>query len=183
METTTNKTKWVIQPSNSEISFKIKYLMICNIKGVFKNFSGNISTTGEDFMTSEIDFKLNPSSVSTGNEKRDGHLRDKDFFDVDNFKEITFIGKTYQKIDNNGSYELQGELTIKGITKPIKLDINFGGVMKDPQVFGEEKAGFSINGKINRKDWGLTWNTLLETGGLLIGDDVEINCEIVLIKQ
>lgn len=175
------KTKWSIDPVHSEITFKVKHLMITNVKGMFKEFDASIYTTGENFMTSEIDFWMNPASVDTGVADRDAHLKSADFFDVENFGQIHFIGNTYEKVDNNGSYTLYGELTIKDITKQIKLDVEFGGVMKDP--WGNEKAGFSINGKINRKDFGLTWNTALETGGVLVSDDVWISCEVQLVKQ
>lgn len=175
------KTKWGIDPTHSEIGFKVKHLMITNVTGVFKEFDASIYTTGEDFMTSEIDFWLNPASVETGVGDRDAHLKSADFFDTENYKEIQFVGNTYEKVDNDGSYELYGELTIKGVTRQIKLDVEFGGVMKDP--WGNEKAGFTINGKINRKDFGLTWNSALETGGVLVGEDVRISCELQLVKQ
>src|SRR6185369_9729049 len=116
-----------------------------------------------DFMTSEIDFWMDPASISTGDDQRDGHLKSPDFFDVENHKEITFTGNTYEKTSTEGKYILWGDLTIKGITKRIKLDVEFAGVMKDP--WGNEKAGFTIQGKVNRKDWGLNWNAALEAGG------------------
>ena len=175
------KTKWGLDVVHSEIAFKVKHLMITNVKGTFKEFDASIYTTGEDFMTSEIDFWLNPASIDTGAADRDAHLRSADFFDVENHKQITFIGNTYEKVDNDGSYTLYGDLTIKGITKQIKLDVEFGGVMKDP--WGNEKAGFTINGKINRKDWGLNWNAALEAGGVLVGDEIKISCDVELIKQ
>ena len=175
------KTKWVIDPAHSEIAFKVKHLMITNVKGVFNEFEASIYTTGDDFMTAEIDFWLDPASVDTGSADRDTHLKSADFFDVENHKEITFTANTYEKVDNDGSYELYGDLTIKGLTKRIKLDVEFGGVMRDP--WGNEKAGFSINGTINRKDWGLNWNTALEAGGLLVSDEVRISCEVQLLKS
>ena len=175
------KTKWGIDPIHSEIGFKIKHLMITNIKGVFREFDASIYTTNEDFLSAEIDFWMNPASVDTGDAKRDEHLQGPDFFDVENHKQVRFTGNTFEKKDNDGSYELYGELTIKGITKQIKLDVEFGGVMKDP--WGNEKAGFAINGKISRKEWGLTWNTLLETGGVVVSDEVRISCEVQLVKQ
>ena len=175
------KTKWGIDPTHSEIAFKVKHLMISNVKGVFKEFEASIYTTGEDFMTSEIDFRMNPASVDTGVADRDAHLKSADFFDVENFKQIHFRGNTYEKVDNDGSYSLYGDLTIKDITRQIKLDVEFGGVMKDP--WGNEKAGFTINGKINRKDFGLVWNATLEAGGVLVSDDVRISCEVELVKQ
>jgi polyisoprenoid-binding protein YceI len=176
-----NKTKWVIDPVHTEIAFKVKHLMITNVKGVFKEFEASIYTTGDDFMSAEVDFWMNPASVDTGSADRNAHLKSADFFDVENHKEITFTANTYEKVDNDGSYELYGDLTIKGITKRIKLDVEFGGVVKDP--WGNEKAGFSINGKINRKDWGLNWNTALEAGGFLVGDAVMISCEVQLLKS
>jgi polyisoprenoid-binding protein YceI len=175
------KTKWTIDPAHTEIGFKVKHLMIANVRGSFKEYDASIYTTGEDFMTAEIDFRLNPASIITGDEKRDDHLRSSDFFDVKNFKELRFTADTYENVDNDGSYEMYGELTIKGISKRIKLDVEFGGVVKDP--WGNEKAVFSIHGKINRKDWGLNWNTLLETGGVYLSDDVWIACEVELTKQ
>ena len=132
-------------------------------------------------MTAEIDFWLNPASVYTNDDKRDAHLKSADFFDVEQYKEISFIANTYENVDNDGSYELYGDLTIKGITKRIKLDVEFGGVIKDP--WGNERAAFSINGKINRKDFGLVWNAALETGGVLVSEDVWVNCEVQLVKQ
>ena len=175
------KIKWAIDPFHSEISFKVKHLMITNVKGVFKEFEASIYTTGDDFMTAEIDCWINPASIDTGNADRDAHLKSAEFFDVENHKEINFTGNTYEKVDNDGSYELYGDLTVKGITKRIKLDVEFGGIVKDP--WGNEKAGFSINGKINRKDWGLEWNSMLEGGGLLLSNDVSISCEIELSKS
>jgi polyisoprenoid-binding protein YceI len=183
METTATatKTKWGIDPMHSEIGFKVKHLMFTNVRGSFKEYDASIYTTGDDFMSAEIDLWINPASVNTGDEKRDAHLKSADFFDVENFKEINFTGNTYEKVDNDGSYTLYGDLTIKGIKKQVKLQVEFGGVMKDP--WGNEKAVFNINGKINRKDWGLNWNAALETGGVLVSEDVWINCEIQLAKQ
>ncbi|MEO6903517.1 MAG: YceI family protein [Bacteroidia bacterium] len=175
------KVKWEIDPSHSEIAFKVKHLMITNVKGIFKEFGASIYTTGKDYITSEIDFFMNPASVDTGDAKRDEHLRSTDFFDVENHKKITFVGESCEKVGGDGSYQLYGNLTIKGITKKIKLEVEFGGVMKDP--WGNEKVGYEINGKINRKDWGLNWNTALEAGGVLVGDEIKINCEVELIKK
>ncbi len=178
---TSKKTKWGIDPVHSEIGFKVKHLMITNVRGTFREFDASIYTTGEDFMTSEINFWLNPASITTGDEKRDAHLKSADFFDVENFKAINFMGDSYENVDNDGSYTLYGDLTIKGIKKQIKLDIEFAGVMKDP--WGNHKAAISVNGKINRQDWGLTWNTTLESGGVLVSDDIYISCEVQLVKQ
>ncbi|MEO8151143.1 MAG: YceI family protein [Bacteroidia bacterium] len=175
------KSKWVIDPSHTEIAFKVKHLMITNIKGVFTNYDASIYTTGSDLMTAEVDFWMDPASVDTGDEKRDAHLISPDFFDVENHKQITFVANTVEPVDNDGSYELYGDLTIKGITKRIKLDVEFGGTMKDP--WGNEKAGITLNGKINRKDWGLNWNAALEAGGVLVSEEIRISCEVQLLKS
>ena len=175
------KTKWIIDPIHSEIGFRVRHLMITNVKGYFKSYEASIYTTGDDFLTAEVDFWVDPASIDTGAADRDAHLKSADFFDVENHKQINFVGNTYEQVDSDGSYELYGDLTIKGITKRIKLDVEFGGVMKDP--WGTEKAGFTVNGKINRLDWNLIWNAPLETGGVLVGDDIHINCEIQLFKS
>lgn len=175
-----SKTKWEIDSSHSEIAFKVKHLMMINVKGVFTEYNSSIYTIGDDLTTAEIDFWMNPNSLKTNDEKRDAHLRSEDFFDVQHHKEITFRSNTVEKKDDN-SYELWGDLTIKGITKRIKLNVEFEGVQKDP--WGNEVAGINIHGKINRKDWELNWNTTLESGGVLVGDTVNINCELELKKQ
>lgn len=183
METTqlSTKTKWAIDPMHSQIGFKVKHLVFSNVRGSFKEFNANIYSDEENFTNTEINFRISPASVNTGDEKRDAHLKSADFFDVENFKEINFIGSTNQKADGQAGYELIGDLTMKGITKQIKLDVEFGGKVKDP--WGNQKAIFSIYGKINRKDWGLNWNAALETGGVLVSEDVWIDCEVQLAKQ
>ncbi len=175
------KTKWSIDTAHTAIEFKVKHLMISNIKGSFAEFGGSIYTTGKDFTSCEIDFWLDPASIQTGDKKRDEHLKGADFFDSANYKKITFVAHNFTKVDRIGHYELYGELTMKGITKQIKLHVELGGVMKDP--FGKEKVGFSIHGVIDRNDWGLNWNAALEAGGLLVSDEVAINCEVQLTKQ
>lgn len=176
----TIKTNWVIDPMHSEIGFKVKHLMITNVKGAFKEFNALVSTTGEDFSTSEISIQINPSSVDTGVAYRDTHLKSPDFFDVENFKEITFTAGRLTKTGGD-NFTLQGDLTIKGITRPVALEAEFSGMMTDP--WGNKKAGFLVTGKINRKDWGLNWNAALETGGVLVSEEVRINCEVELVRQ
>lgn len=124
---------------------------------------------------------MNPSSIDTGEKKRDEHLKSADFFDIEKNKKITFISDSFEKSGKDNLYNLSGNLTIKGVTRKIKLDVEFGGIMKDP--YGNEKAGFTINGKINRKDWGLTGNVALDSGGVMVSDEVSINCEVELLKQ
>lgn len=176
----TIKTNWIIDPTHSEIGFKVKHLMITNVKGSFKDFNALVSTTGEDFSTSGISVQINPASVDTGVADRDTHLKSPDFFDVENFKEITFAGGRLTKTGDD-NFTLQGDLTIKGVTRPVTLEAEFSGMMTDP--WGNKKAGFVVTGKINRKDWGLNWNAALETGGVLVSEEVRINCEVQLVRQ
>ena len=173
-----NETKWSLDQAHSEIAFKVRHLMIAHVKGTFKTFDASIYTTAKDFTTATIDLWIDPSSITTGDEKRDEHLKGTDFFDVKNHKEITFTSSTIGKADSNGNHELWGELTMKGITKNLKLDVQFGGIANDP--WGNEKAGFTVAGKINRSDYGLAWNTATETGGVMISDEVTISCEVEL---
>ena len=176
----TAKTTWVIDPSHSEIAFKVKHLMISNVKGQFDEFKGQILTENEDFSTSEISFTINPASINTGTPDRDAHLKSPDFFDVENFKEITFTSGKLSKTSDD-EFALSGDLAIKGVSKPVKLEVEYGGLMTDP--WGNVKAGFNINGKINRKDFGLTWNATLEAGGVLVGDEIRLNLDVQLLQQ
>jgi len=172
---------WVVDPMHSEIQFKVKHLMITNVTGSFDKFSVSVVTEDEDFMKAKVNFSADVDSISTGNDQRDGHLKGPDFFDAANHPQITFTATKYENVDNDGSYELYGDLTIKGVTKNVKLDVEFGGVVKDP--YGNTKAGFTINGKIKRKDFGLTWDAVTETGGIVVSDEVRIMCEVQLIEQ
>jgi polyisoprenoid-binding protein YceI len=172
-------TKWAFDAAHSEIAFKVKHLMIVNVKGSFKEFDIQVATRGDDFNGAQIDFSMNPASVDTGDAGRDGHLKSQDFFDVENHPVITFKAKSFDK-KSEDEFDLIGDLTIRGITKTIKLDAEFGGVQKDP--WGNTKAGFTLNGKINRKEFGLTWNAALESGGVLVGDEVKITGEVELAK-
>lgn len=174
------KTKWVIDPQHSEINFKVKHLMITNVKGEFKNFSGDVLTSGDDFDNASITVHIDASSIFTNSDDRDTHLKGSDFFDVENFKEITFVSKSFKKISDD-EYKLIGDLTIKDVTNEVSLNVEFGGINSDP--WGNVKAGFSMEQKINRKDWGLNYNAVLETGGVLVGEEVKINIEVELLKQ
>jgi len=183
METTlvTTQTKWSVDQAHCEIGFKVRHLMITHVKGTFKTFDASIYTNSNDFTTAEVDLWIDPTSIVTGDAKRDEHLKSKDFFDVENHKQITFTSSTMGKPDPDGNQELWGELTMLGITKNIKLNVQFGGFIKDP--WGNEKAGFTVTGKINRSEWGLVWNTTIETGGLMVSDEVDISCEVELINK
>lgn len=173
-----NETKWTLDKAHTEISFKVRHLMISHTKGSFKTFDANIYTTGKDFTTAQIDVWIDVNSIETGNEKRDEHLKSADFFDAENHKQITFTCSSIEKSNEGDSHDMWGELTMKGIMKVIKLQVEFGGIAKDP--WGNEKAGFTVTGKINRKDWGLDWNAAIETGGIMVGEEVSIICELEL---
>ncbi|HRH67116.1 MAG TPA: YceI family protein [Bacteroidia bacterium] len=175
-----NKTKWVLDPSHSEIAFKVKHLMLTNIKGEFKNFDALILSEGNDFSKADVSATINAGSVFTNSDERDAHLRGADFFDTEQYKELTFKGTSLTKLDNQ-NYRLKGMLTMKGVSKEVSFDVEFGGINKDP--WGNEKAGFSLAGKINRKEWGLNWNAALEAGGVLVSDDVKMSAEIQFVKK
>ena len=174
-------TNWVIDPAHSEIQFKVKHLMITTVTGSFNIFSASVQTEGEDFSKAKISFTADVDSISTGNADRDAHLKTADFFDAATYPQIKFVATKYENVDNDGSYELYGDLTLHGITKNIKLGVEFGGVVED--AYGNTKAGFTINGKINRKDFGLAWSAVTEAGGVIVSDEVRIASEIQLIKQ
>lgn len=177
---TKGKTTWVMDPAHSEVLFKVKHLMITNVKGEFRTFDAGLVTDGNDFSTAEVNVTIDAASVFTNNEDRDNHLKSGDFFDVEKHKELTFKSTKIEKADDD-EYKLMGLLTIKGVSKEVTLDVEFGGIMKDP--WGNEKAGFSLEGKINRKDWELNWNAALEAGGVLVGDEVKISAEVQFAKQ
>jgi polyisoprenoid-binding protein YceI len=173
-------TKWLIDPSHSEIQFKVKHLMITTVTGYFSQFSLEVETEREDFTkASYIVFKADINSINTNNEQRDTHLKSPDFFDATNFSQIEFTGTTFEKASSN--YRLHGNLTIRTVTKPVTLQVEFGGIVKDP--YGQTKAGFTVEGKISRKEFGLTWNAVTEAGSVVVSDEIKIHCEVQLVKQ
>jgi polyisoprenoid-binding protein YceI len=173
------ETKWTIDKAHSEIAFKIKHLMISYVRGTFEDYDSTVFTVGNDFSTALIDVWINIDSINTGDEKRDEHLQSAEFFDVEKYPQISFKANALKE-SVDGQLEMAGDLKIKDVTKNIHLNVEFGGLTKDP--WGKEKAGFTVKGTINRKDWGLIWNTKMETGGFMLGDEVIIDCEIQLIK-
>jgi polyisoprenoid-binding protein YceI len=173
-------TKWVLDPTHSEIQFKIKHLMITNVTGQFNQFDGAIEAEGEGFANAKVSFNAAVDSISTNNEQRDGHLKSPDFFDAATYPQITFTGSKFSQKDDE-HYVLEGDLTMHGVTKPVSLDVEYGGIQQDP--YGNTKAGFELNGKINRKDFGLTWGAVTEAGGVMLGDDVKILGAIQFAKQ
>lgn len=175
-----NQTKWVLDPTHSEIDFKVRHMMITNVKGEFRVFNAVILTEGDDFSKGSVELNIESGSVFTNNNDRDKHLKSADFFDAENHKELKFTSSSLTKLDDD-NYKLNGILDFRGIKKQVSFDVEFGGINKDP--WGNLKAGFSLSGKINRKDWGLNWNAALETGGVLVSDEVRINAEVQFVKQ
>lgn len=172
-------TKWAIDPTHSTIGFKVKHMMFTNVSGKFENYEAHIVTEGDDFSKSNIEFSADINSIDTRNLDRDNHLKSADFFDTENHPKMTFKASSLTKIDDE-NYEIAGDLSIRGVTKFVKLPAEFSGLMTDP--WGNTKAGLNISGKVNRKDWGLNWNSALETGGVLVSEDVKLDIELQLIK-
>jgi polyisoprenoid-binding protein YceI len=175
-----SKTTWALDPTHSELQFKVKHLMITTVTGSFKTFTATVETEGDDFGSAKIDFSAEVASIDSGNEQRDGHLKSADFFEVEKYPALTFSSTKLEKKDEE-NYILHGDLTIKGISKPVSITTEFGGIAKDP--WGNIKAGFTLNGKINRKDWELNWNAPIEAGGVLVSEEVKIIAEIQVVKQ
>ena len=173
-------TKWVIDPSHSEIEFKVRHLMISNVTGSFKSFEGEVETDGDDFSNAKISFSAKVDSITTGNEQRDGHLKTGDFFELEKYPEVLFTAQGLKK-KSDDEYEIEGDLTIRGVTKKVKLSVEAGGIVKDP--WGQTKAGFSVKGKINRKDFGLNWGAVTEPGGVVVSDEVRLSAELEFAKQ
>jgi polyisoprenoid-binding protein YceI len=173
-------TKWVLDPTHSELSFKIRHLMISNVSGVFTKFNASAESAGDDFGTAKIIADIEVGSINTNNAQRDEHLRNADFFEAENYPRITFRSTKVERADED-TFDVYGDLTIKNITHPVKLTVEYSGLAKDH--WGNIKAGFTINGKINRKDWGISYNAVLETGGLALGEEVKINGEMQLVKE
>jgi polyisoprenoid-binding protein YceI len=173
-------TKWQLDSTHSELGFKIKHLMISNVSGVFKNFNVEATMDEKDFTTAKIKMTADMSSVSTNNEARDQHLRNSDFFEVDKFPELVFNSTRVDKVDDE-NFTVHGDLTLRGVTKPVQLNVEYSGATKDP--WGGVRSGFIVNGKIKRSDWGVSFNGVLETGGVVLGEEVKINSEIQLVKQ
>jgi polyisoprenoid-binding protein YceI len=172
-------TKWTIDPAHSEVTFRVKHMMVSNVSGNFESFDGTFETEGDDFKNAKITFTADVNSISTRNADRDAHLKSADFFDAEQFPKISFTATDSSKVGED-EFTLTGDLTIRGVTKPVTLKGEFGGIGQDP--WGNTKAGFTVSGKFNRKDFGLTWNAALETGGVLVSDEVKVNAEIQLVK-
>ena len=173
-------TTWKIDPAHSEIQFKVKHLMITTVTGYFKEFDLEVVTDSDDFNTAtKIEFTADIDSIDTNNQQRDTHLKSADFFDADTHEKLKFIGNKYEVEGDTG--QLHGDLTIRGVTKPITVKVEFGGIVLDP--YGQTKAGFTVEGRISRKEFGLTWSAVTEAGQVVVSDDIRIHAEIQVVKQ
>jgi polyisoprenoid-binding protein YceI len=174
------KIKWLIDPAHSEIQFKVKHLMITTVTGYFRKYDLQVETETDDFTTaSNIVFTADIDSIDTNNAQRDTHLKSEDFFASSNYKQLVFKGRKYEKAGDE--YRLSGDLTIRDITKPMVLDVEFAGIVVDP--YGQTKAGFTVDAKISRKEFGLQWNAVTEAGQVVVSDEIRVHCELQLIKQ
>lgn len=173
-------TTYKIDPAHSEIHFKVKHLMITNVTGSFSKFDATLTADKEDFTDAVISFEADVASVSTNSEQRNGHLLSDDFFNAEKYPKLTFTSTAIEKTGDD-EFKLTGNLTIRDTTKPVVLNVTYAGTVTDP--WGQVKAGFEITGKINRKDFGLTWSAVTETGGILLSDDVKLNLNVQMTKQ
>ncbi len=169
--------KWAIDPAHTDIQFKAKHLMITTVTGSFGDFSGTVTTEGEDFSKGSFEFAAKVDSISTGNAERDGHLKSDDFFNAENYPELSFKSTEIRNVDGN-EFEVVGDMTIRDVSKPVTLQLEFGGIAKDP--WGNVKAGFSFKAKVNRKDFGLKFHVVNEAGNLLVSDEIRIEGEVQL---
>jgi len=172
-------TKWVLDPMHSEVQFKVKHLVISTVSGFFKSFEGELITENEDFTGAEIDFSLDVNSIDTTQPQRDEHLKSAEFFDAATYPKITFKSTSFTA--DGDDYKLVGDLTIKDVTKPVTLAVEYGGSAGD--FYGNTKAGFEVTGKINRKEFGLVWDGVTEAGSIVVGEDIKLIMNIQFAKQ
>ena len=173
-------TKWVLDPMHSEVQFKVKHLVISTVSGFFKSFEGELDTTNDDFTGASISFSLDIDSIDTNQGHRDEHLKSADFFDAAKYPKISFKSTSFTKVEDD-EYVLNGDLTIKDVTKPVKLDVEYGGSAAD--FYGNTKAGFEITGKINRKEFGLVYDGVTEAGSVVLGEDIKLLINVQFAKQ
>jgi polyisoprenoid-binding protein YceI len=171
---------WKIDPAHSEINFTVRHLMISNVRGRFEKFSGDINFDIDNPAASTLDVSIDAASINTKEPQRDGHLRSPDFFDAEKFPSLTYKGTRFEVLDPSHG-KIYGDLAIRGVAHQVVLDVEYSGMAKSP--WGNTSAGFSATTKINRKDWGLNWNQALESGGVLVGDEIKIAIEVEIIQQ
>jgi polyisoprenoid-binding protein YceI len=170
---------WTIDPTHSEIGFKVRHLMISNVKGHFGAFTSTVATEGDDLQTAAISFEADVHSINTSNEQRDAHLKGADFFDADNHPKITFTSTQVTKTGDH-TYQVEGHLSVRGKTNPVTLEAIASDWAKDP--WGQTKIAFELRGKINRTAFDLVWNAPLETGGVLVSEDVQLHADVQYVK-
>jgi polyisoprenoid-binding protein YceI len=173
-------TKWVIDSVHSEIQFKVKHLLISTVTGQFNKFESTIEMEDEDIQTAKAYFSADVNSISTNNEQRDSHLRSSDFFDAENHSRLTFETERIEKVDHE-NFKVHGILTMRGVSKPIVLDAELGGIANDPR--GNRRIGISLSGKVNRQDFGVSFSMLMDTGGLALSDEIKIAINAEFVKQ
>ncbi len=178
MSATDVKTTWLVDKSHTKIQFSARHMIISEVTGHFGDYDLNFKS-GDDFSDSEIEFTVNVNSIDTGITDRDNHLKSADFFDAEHFPKLVFKSTSIKKI-NDEKFKLTGNFTIRNITKPIELDVTYGGTIKDP--WGNTRAGFKLQGSINRFDYDLKWNALMETGGAVVSKNINITCDVELTK-
>lgn len=171
---------WKSDPTHSSVEFSVRHLMISTVKGRFNQFEITLEGDPENLPGAKVNVSIDVASIDTMTADRDNHLRSADFFDVENHPKITFASTSIKSVGGN-EYEVTGDLTIRGVTRPVTLKVVYEGSGKDP--WGGERAAFSVSGRLNRKDFGLTWNTVLETGGVLVGEEVKVELQVELIQQ
>lgn len=171
---------WKIDNLHSQVQFKVKHLVVTTVTGHFTKFDASLEASKDDFTDAKITFEADVNSISTGNEQRDGHLKSDDFFNVEKFPKIKFVSTGVKKSDNE-HYKLEGNITLRDVTKPISLDVVYGGTVKNP--YGMTVAGFEINGKLNRKEFGLKWHAATEAGQIVVSDDVRLDVTVEMVKQ
>lgn len=171
---------WKIDPAHSAIHFSVRHMMISNVRGEFQRFDGTIDLDEQNPENTTVDIRIDASSINTREPQRDAHLRSADFLDVENYPYITFKSTRVERTGEKTA-RLHGDLTIRGITKPVVLDVEHSGILTNP--WGNPSAGFEARTKINRKDWNLTWNQALEAGGVLVGDEIKVEIELELLKE
>jgi polyisoprenoid-binding protein YceI len=172
-------TKWVLDPMHSEVQFKVKHLVISTVTGSFKTFEGSLETENDDFSDAKVEFSLDVSSIDTTQAQRDEHLKGAEFFDAATHPRITFKSTSFVK--DGDDYILKGDMTIKGVTKPVTFEVEHGGIAGD--FYGNTKAGFEVTGKINRKEFGLTWDGVTEAGSIVVGEDIKLIANVQFAKQ
>ncbi|MEO6221307.1 MAG: YceI family protein [Ginsengibacter sp.] len=173
-------SKWLLDPTHSEVHFKIKHLVISTVSGAFKKFDGSFESSKGDFSDAKVNFTIDAATIDTNNEQRDGHLKSDDFFNAEKYPEIKFVSTSINKKADD-EYVLKGDLTITDVTKPVELDVEYGGETKD--LYGQHKAGFDVRGKIDRQEFGLKWSALTEAGGLVVSNDVKLAISVQFTKQ